>query len=134
MREQTSVRIYVGNLSYQTTNEELTDLFAQVGQVVSATVITDRDSGQSKGFGFVEMSDDQEAQQAISRFNGYALGNRTIVVNEARERQERPRGGGGGTGGGGGFQNRDRRGGGGGGSDRRGGGGGDRGGYSDRRY
>jgi len=81
------MRIYVGGLPYQTTEQDLLDLFAQVGHVTSATVITDRASGRSKGFGFVEMSDDQEAQTAIKRLNGTILGNRTIVVNEARERQ-----------------------------------------------
>ena len=81
------MRIYVGGLPYQTTEQDLVDLFAQVGHVTSATVITDRASGRSKGFGFVEMSNDQEARAAIERLNGTNLGNRTIVVNEARERQ-----------------------------------------------
>ena len=111
------MRLYVGSLPYQTTDQDLSDLFGQVGQVLSATVITDRDSGRSKGFGFVEMSDDQEARNAIDRLNGATLGNRTIVVNEARERREQ-----GGFGGGGGSYNRDRR-------PRSGGGG-----YRDRRY
>ena len=95
------MRLYVGSLPYQTTDQDLSDLFGQVGQVLSATVITDRDSGRSKGFGFVEMSDDQEARNAIDRLNGTTLGDRTIVVNEARERREQHSGGG--------FQNRDRR-------------------------
>jgi RNA recognition motif-containing protein len=81
------MRIYVGGLPYQTTEQDLLDLFAQVGQVASAVVITDRASGRSKGFGFVEMNDDQEAQTAIERLNGTILGERTIVVNQARERQ-----------------------------------------------
>ena len=81
------MRIYVGGLPYQTTEQDLLDLFAQVGHVTSAMVITDRASGRSKGFGFVEMSNDQEARTAIERLNGTILGNRTIVVNEARERQ-----------------------------------------------
>ena len=81
------MRIYVGGLPYQTTEQDLLDLFAQVGHVTSASVITDRASGRSKGFGFVEMSNDQEARTAIERLNGTNLGNRTIVVNEARERQ-----------------------------------------------
>jgi RNA recognition motif-containing protein len=81
------MRIYVGGLPYQTTEQDLLDLFAQVGHVTSATVITDRASGRSKGFGFVDMSNDQEARTAIERLNGTNLGNRTIVVNEARERQ-----------------------------------------------
>lgn len=105
------MRIYVGSLPYQTTDQDLVDLFGQVGEVVSATVIMDRDTGRSKGFGFVEMSNDSEARSAIDRLNGSTLGNRTIVVNEARERQERPYGGGGG-GGRGGYQNRGRSGGG----------------------
>ena len=94
------MRLYVGSLPYQTTDQDLSDLFGQVGQVLSATVITDRDSGRSKGFGFVEMSDDQEARNAIDRLNGTTLGNRTIVVNEARERREQQFGG---------SQGRDRR-------------------------
>jgi cold-inducible RNA-binding protein len=110
MWEQTRVRIYVGSLPYQTTDQDLVDLFGQVGEVVSATVIMDRDTGRSKGFGFVEMSNDQEARTAIDQLNGSTLGNRTIVVNEARERQERPYGGGGGNRGG--YQNRGRSGGG----------------------
>ncbi len=98
------MRIYVGGLPYQTTEQDLLDLFGQIGQVASATVITDRDTGRSKGFGFVEMTDDQEAHTAIERLNGTLLSNRTITVNEARER---PSGGGGG--GRGGYQSRDRR-------------------------
>ncbi|HEX4205613.1 MAG TPA: RNA-binding protein [Ktedonobacteraceae bacterium] len=94
------MRIYVGGLPYQTTEQELTELFEQVGPVTFATVITDRDTGRSKGFGFVEMSDD-EARSAIERLNGSTLGNRTITVNEAHER---PSGGARG-----GFQGRDRR-------------------------
>jgi len=86
-QEHTLMRIYVGGLPYQTTEQDLLDLFAQVGHVTSATVITDRASGRSKGFGFVDMSNDQEARTAIERLNGTILGNRTIVVNEARERQ-----------------------------------------------
>jgi RNA recognition motif-containing protein len=82
------VRIYVGSLPYQTTDQDLVDLFGQVGEVVSATVIMDRGTGRSKGFGFVEMSNDQDAQKAIEQLNGSLLGNRNIVVNEARERQE----------------------------------------------
>jgi RNA recognition motif-containing protein len=98
------MRLYVGGLPYQTTEQDLIDLFEQVGNVALATVITDRATGRSKGFGFVEMKNNQEAQAAISRFNGTILGNRTITVNEA---QERPAGGGGNRGGG--FQNRNRR-------------------------
>lgn len=95
------MRIYVGGLPYQSTEQDLLELFGQIGQVMSATVITDRDTGRSKGFGFVEMSDDEEARTAIERLNGTLFGNRTITVNEARER---PSGGGRG-----GYQNRDRR-------------------------
>ncbi|MEO8954070.1 MAG: RNA recognition motif domain-containing protein [Ktedonobacteraceae bacterium] len=81
------MRLYVGGLPYQTTEQDLLDLFAPTGEVASATVITDRDSGRSKGFGFVEMSNDQEARTAIEKLNGTMLGDRTITVNEARERQ-----------------------------------------------
>lgn len=94
------MRLYVGGLPYQATEQDLLDLFGQIGQVDSATVITDRDTGRSKGFGFVEISDDQVAQQAIDRLNGTLLGNRTITVNQARERQQSNRGG---------YQDRDRR-------------------------
>jgi len=80
------MRLYVGGLPYQTTEHDLIDLFEQVGQVTEASVITDRDTGRSKGFGFVEMSDAQ-AQTAIDRLNGTVLGDRTITVNQARERQ-----------------------------------------------
>jgi RNA recognition motif-containing protein len=101
MWEHQILRLYVGGLPYQTTSEDLADLFSQVGQVLSATVITDRDSGRSKGFGFVEMSNDQESRNAIDQLNGSRLGERTIIVNEARERQQ--------SGGGNRYQNRDRR-------------------------
>lgn len=96
------MRLYVGGLPYQTTEQELIDLFQQVGTVATATIIIDRGSGRSKGFGFVEMDNTQEAQDAIARLNGSTLGSRTITVNEA---QERPAGGSRG----GGFQNRGRR-------------------------
>src|SRR5437762_1921271 len=86
-QEHIIMRLYVGGLPYQTTEQDLLDLFGQVGQVTEASVITDRDSGRSKGFGFVEMSNDQGARSAIERLNGTMLGNRTITVNEARERQ-----------------------------------------------
>jgi RNA recognition motif-containing protein len=81
------MRIYVGGLPYQTSEQDLLDLFAQAGEVTSAVVIVDRASGRSKGFGFVEMGNDQEARAAIEKLNGTTLGDRTIVVNEARERQ-----------------------------------------------
>jgi cold-inducible RNA-binding protein len=125
MWEHTIVRLYVGSLAYQTADQDLLDLFGQVGQVVSATVITDRDSGRSKGFGFVEMSNDDEARKAIEQLNGTTLGGRQIIVNEAREKRDQY-GGGGGRGGYG------TRGGGGGG--RGGSRSGDRGGYSNRGY
>jgi len=81
------MRIYVGGLPYQTTNQDLLDLFEQAGQVAEASVITDRHTGQSKGFGFVEMSNEQEAQSAIEQLNGTLQGGRTITVDQARERQ-----------------------------------------------
>src|SRR5256884_2004247 len=93
MWEHIALRLYVGSLSYQTTEQELADLFGQVGQVVSATVITDRDSGRSKGFGFVEMSNDDEARKAIDQLNGTTLGSRQIIVNEAREKRDNSYGG-----------------------------------------
>ncbi|HWX43483.1 MAG TPA: RNA-binding protein [Blastocatellia bacterium] len=95
-----SKRIYVGNLSYQTTENDLADLFGQLGEVASANIITDRDTGRSKGFGFVEMGSD-EADKAIAQLNGSELDGRTLTVNEARPREDRSgnRGGGGGGGG-----------------------------------
>lgn len=112
-------KLYVGNLAFQTTSQDLQELFAQAGTVESASVIEDRDTGQSKGFAFVEMSTDQEAASAIDQFNGKELAGRMLKVNEARPRENRS-GGGGGRGFGG------NRGGGYGGN--RGGGGGNRGG------
>jgi len=82
-------KLYVGNLSYETTEENLRELFMQAGGVVSVTLIKDRDSGQSKGFGFVEMSSQADAQKAISMFNGHTLGDRQLTVNVARPREER---------------------------------------------
>jgi RNA recognition motif-containing protein len=95
-----SKKIYVGNLSYQTTEGDLSNLFEQVGQVDSVNVITDRDTGRSKGFAFVEMSDD-DAEKAIGQFNGVEMDGRTLTVNEARPREDRSgnRGGRGGYGG-----------------------------------
>ena len=81
------MRLYVGGLPYQTTEHDLSDLFEQVGQVTEVSVITGRETGRSKGFGFVEMSDEQAARTAIERLNGTILGERTITVNQARERQ-----------------------------------------------
>jgi len=119
-------KLYVGNLSYNVRDDDLQQAFAQYGTVSSAKVMMDRDTGRSKGFGFVEMGSDPEAQAAINGMNGQALDGRAIVVNEARPREERPGGfggggsrggfgGGGGTGGGGGFGGGGRSGGGGGG-------------------
>ncbi|HVI69134.1 MAG TPA: RNA-binding protein [Magnetospirillaceae bacterium] len=84
-----AVKLYVGNLPYTTTDDDLKELFAPYGNVVSATVITDRDSGRSKGFGFVEMETDEEAKAAIEALNGKDFGGRNLVVNEARPREER---------------------------------------------
>ncbi len=104
------VKLYVGNLSYSTTEEDLRALFAQAGAVASVALIKDRDTGKSKGFAFVEMATQAEAQKAITMFNAFKLENRTLVVNLARPREERPAGGaGGGRRGTGGGQ--DRRGG-----------------------
>ena len=93
-------KLYVGNLSYDTTSDDLKQLFAAHGSVTSADVIMDRTSGRSKGFGFVEMSTDAEAQAAISALNGQDHNGRPLTVNEAKPREDRPRGGGGGFGGG----------------------------------
>lgn len=84
-----AVKLYVGNLPYTTTDDDLKELFAPYGTVVSATVITDRDSGRSKGFGFVEMETEEEAKAAIEALNGKDFGGRNLVVNEARPREER---------------------------------------------
>jgi len=85
-------KLYVGNLAYSINNDSLKDHFAQAGTVQSAMVITDKMSGRSKGFGFVEMSSDKEAKAAIDMFNGKELEGRTLTVNEARPREERPQG------------------------------------------
>lgn len=82
-------KLYVGNLPYEFTNENLTELFTEVGEVESATIIIDRDLGRSKGFGFVEMKSDEAAKKAIEKFNGYALNDRTLIVNEARPQVKR---------------------------------------------
>ena len=89
-------KLYVGNLSYEVTNESLEALFAPYGQVRSAEVIQDRDTGRSKGFGFVEMADDNAAQEAIRGLNNSQQNGRPLTVNEARPREERKGGGGGG--------------------------------------
>jgi RNA recognition motif-containing protein len=144
-------KLYVGNLAYSVRDDSLLQAFSQFGHVASAKVMMDRETGRSKGFGFVEMGSDAEAQAAINGMNGQALEGRAIVVNEARPREERPGGfggggggsrgggggygggGGGGYGGGGGGGGRSPYGGGGGGGGRSpygGGGGGGRGGSS----
>ena len=94
-------KLYVGNLSYDTTSQDLNTLFAAHGNVTSAEVLQDRDTGRSKGFGFVQMSTDEEAQAAIAALSGKEHDGRALTVNEARPREDRPRSGGGGGGGGG---------------------------------
>lgn len=104
-------KLYVGSLPYETTDDQLKDLFSEVGSVESAKIITDKFSGRSKGFGFVEMSSDEEAKKAIEKFNGHKMGERTIVVNEARpmtDRDSRDSRGGGGFNKGRDFGRRDR--------------------------
>jgi RNA recognition motif-containing protein len=115
-------KIYVGNLSYSTSEDDLRSLFTQAGTVTSVALIKDRDTGQSKGFAFIEMSSQAEAEKAIQTFNEYTLGERPLKVNLARPREERGSGGYGDRRGGG----YNRGGPGGGGRDRRGGGGGQR--------
>ena len=122
-------KLYVGNLSYNTTSSDLEQLFAQHGSVQSAEVISDRETGRSKGFGFVQMGGDEEAQAAIAALNGQEHDGRPLTVNEAKPREDRPRGGGGGGGGFGGGGGGGRSGGGGGKGGYGGGGGGGRGGY-----
>ena len=114
-------KLYIGNLPYTTTEDDLKTLFADYGTVLSATLITDRDSGRSKGVGFVELEDDAKAQEAITALDKSAMGERTIFVSVARPREERPQGGGFGGGSRGGFDRGGSRGGGR--DDRRGGGG-----------
>ncbi|MDH4327515.1 MAG: RNA-binding protein [Nitrospira sp.] len=92
-------KIYVGGLPYSATEQQLSDLFAAHGAVASARIITDKFTGQSRGFGFVEMSSDSEAQAAITALNGSEMGGRTLTVNEARPQEPRAGGGGGGRGG-----------------------------------
>jgi|AAFX01.1.fsa_nt_gi RNA recognition motif-containing protein len=117
-----ATKLYVGNLSFQTTQQDLEELFSQSGQVESVSIVTDRDTGQSRGFAFVEMSTNEEAQAAIQALDGREVDGRALKVNEARPKEDR--GGRGGFGGGGGG-----RGGYGGGGGGYGGGGGGRGGY-----
>lgn len=120
------MKLYVGNLAFQTSSSDLQELFAQAGTVQSASVIEDRDTGRSRGFGFVEMASKEEGDAAIAQFNGKEFNGRNLTVNEARPREDRGgnRGGGGGRGGYGGGGNRGGRGGYGGGGNRGGGGGG----------
>ncbi len=105
-----SMKLYVGNLAFQTSGEDLQQLFAQAGTVESASVVEDRETGRSRGFGFVEMSSKEEGNAAIQRFNGQDVGGRALNVNEAKPREDRGGGGRGGFGG--------NRGGGGGGNSR----------------
>lgn len=130
------MKLYVGNLAFQTSSEDLQQLFAQAGTVQSASVIEDRDTGRSRGFGFVEMASKEEGESAISQFNGKEFNGRNLTVNEARPREDRGGRGGGGGGGRGGYGGGGNRGGGGGrggygGGGNRGGGGGG-GGYGNR--
>ena len=103
-------KLFVGGLSYNTDVEEVRQLFLQAGEVVSANIIRDKFTNQSRGFGFVEMATEEQAAEAIKLFNGKELGGRNLVVNESRPQEKRsfggPRPGGGGGGGGGGFQKR----------------------------
>jgi RNA recognition motif-containing protein len=116
-----AMKLYVGNLSFQTSSEDLQQLFAQAGTVESASVVEDRETGRSRGFGFVEMASKEDGEKAIQQFNGTDLNGRNLTVNEARPREDRGgrggfggnRGGGGGRGGfgggGGGGQDRNPR-------------------------
>ena len=98
------MKVYVGNLPYTVSSDELRELFATHGAVDSANVVTDRETGRSRGFGFIEMADDAEARKAIDALNDHEMGGRRLVVNEARPREDRGgRRGGGGGGGRGGF-------------------------------
>src|SRR5882672_4032464 len=119
------MKLYVGNLSFSTTEGDLSELFSQVGNVQSMRLMTDRDTGQSRGFAFVELGDRSEGEAAITKFNGYELNGRALKVNEAKPQENRAGGGGGyggNRGGGGGYGG--NRGGGGGYGGNRGGGGG----------
>ena len=107
-------KLYVGNLPFSATDASINEAFSAFGTVDSARIITDRDTGRSKGFGFVEMSSDAEAQTAIEKLNGSDLEGRNLTVNEAKPMEPRSGGGGGGRGGGGGFGGGGRGGGGGG--------------------
>ncbi|MBV9957158.1 MAG: RNA-binding protein [Acidobacteria bacterium] len=120
-----STKLYVGNLSFRTTSDDLKEAFSQAGTVESASVIEDRETGRSRGFGFVEMATPEEAAAAIEQFNGKDLGGRNLTVNEAKPKADRGGGGGRGGYGGGGGRDRDR-------GDRGGYGGGGGGGRNDR--
>ena len=113
-----AMKLYVGNLSFKTSSDDLQELFGQVGTVESASVVMDRDTGRSRGFGFVEMSSAEEGAKAIEQFNGKDFNGRNLSVNEARPREDRGGGGGGGRGGYGGGGGGGNRGGGGGGGNR----------------
>jgi len=113
-----STKLYVGNLSFQTSSEDLKEAFSAAGTVESASIIEDRETGRSRGFGFVEMATPEEAAAAIEQFNGKDLGGRNLTVNEARPKADRGGGGRGGYGGGNRDRNEDRGGYGGGQSDR----------------
>src|ERR671925_114820 len=89
-----SMKLYVGNLAFQTTDRDLEELFSQAGTVLSTSIVTDRDSGRSRGFGFVEMSLRSEGEAAIGRFNGVEVNGRSLTVNEAKPRENRNGGGG----------------------------------------
>ena len=100
-----SMKLYVGNLAYQTSSDDLQQLFAKAGTVETASVVEDRDTGRSRGFGFVEMSSKEEGEAAIAQFNGTEPNGRSLTVNEAKPRENRTGGGGGGRGGFGGGGN-----------------------------
>jgi RNA recognition motif-containing protein len=93
-----ATKLYVGNLPYSASEDQLRTVFEEAGEIASVQIITDKFTGQSRGFGFVEMATREGAEEAIKRFNGHAMDNRNIVVNEARPREERSGGGGGGGG------------------------------------
>lgn len=101
-----SKKLYVGNLAFSVTEGQLQEMFSPYGTVQSAQLIMDRETGRSKGFGFVEMSSDPEADAAIGGMNGQMVDGRALTVNEAKPRTDRPRSGGGGGGGGGGYSSR----------------------------
>ena len=97
-----SIKLYVGNLSFNTSNQDLSELFAQIGAVETATVVEDRETGRSRGFGFVEMASKEDGERAIAELNGKEVDGRELKVNEAKPRENRGFGGGGGNRGGGG--------------------------------